>query len=221
LATGSPAVAGDARTVPAPALPGAPGGSPPGATSTVPGTNLSWTNTPGGPTTVTVAGPQPGRHGYRDFATAGNSPFVTAPVSYASGWDWYAPTDADIRTVSNVQPPPLQPAGTAQPGTSTNRTMASNANGSSAIAQTPLPGSTMPMAGAPTTVVAPPPASTTAAAPAQQPGTFQISSGAGLRPLFSFGQDRKQAELGYGIVGQPVAYVPGEGCRNFLRWLFP
>ncbi len=41
------------------------------------------------------------------------------------------------------------------------------------------------------------------------------------KPLFSFGQERKPVLLGQGIVGQPVAYVPGERFRNALRYIFP
>ena len=42
-----------------------------------------------------------------------------------------------------------------------------------------------------------------------------------IRPLLSFGQERNAVQVGQGILGQPVAYVPGQGVRNFIRYLFP
>ncbi len=41
------------------------------------------------------------------------------------------------------------------------------------------------------------------------------------RPLVSMGQENYNVQLGRGIVGQPVAYVPGQNIRNFFRYLFP
>lgn len=40
-------------------------------------------------------------------------------------------------------------------------------------------------------------------------------------PLLSFGQDRNPVQVGQGILGQPVAYVPGQHVRNWIRYLFP
>jgi hypothetical protein len=59
--------------------------------------------------------------------------------------------------------------------------------------------------------------------PAVLPPTFVApgASAAPIRPLLSFGQQYKPVELGRGIVGQPVAYVPGEPIRNFVRYIFP
>jgi hypothetical protein len=44
---------------------------------------------------------------------------------------------------------------------------------------------------------------------------------AGYRPLFTLGQEKNNAVLGRGIIGQPTAYVPGQCFRNFLRYLSP
>lgn len=46
-------------------------------------------------------------------------------------------------------------------------------------------------------------------------------SGVPRGPLISFGQDKNPVQIGQGIVGQPVAYVPGQRFRNWLRYIFP
>ncbi len=43
----------------------------------------------------------------------------------------------------------------------------------------------------------------------------------GPKPLFTLGQERNNVSLGQGIIGQPVAYVPGQYFRNFLRYISP
>jgi hypothetical protein len=40
-------------------------------------------------------------------------------------------------------------------------------------------------------------------------------------PLISFGQELNPVVVGQGLWGQPVAYVPGQKCRNCIRYLFP
>lgn len=40
-------------------------------------------------------------------------------------------------------------------------------------------------------------------------------------PLISFGQERNQVQVGPGLFGQPVAYVPGQTFRNWIRYIFP
>lgn len=56
--------------------------------------------------------------------------------------------------------------------------------------------------------------------PNQAPGLYSPNN-SGFRPLLGFGQDRYNVQLGRGIIGQPVAYVPGQPFRNFLRYIFP
>ena len=46
-----------------------------------------------------------------------------------------------------------------------------------------------------------------------------IPGPAGYRPLLSFGQERYPVQIGQGIFGQPVAYVPGQSFRNALRYI--
>ncbi len=57
--------------------------------------------------------------------------------------------------------------------------------------------------------------------PNQAPSGIYSPNNSGFRPLFGFGQDNYNVQLGRGIIGQPVAYVPGQAFRNFLRYIFP
>jgi hypothetical protein len=57
--------------------------------------------------------------------------------------------------------------------------------------------------------------------PNQAPTGIYSPNNSGFRPLFGFGQDSFNVQLGRGIIGQPVAYVPGQPFRNFLRYIFP
>jgi hypothetical protein len=48
-------------------------------------------------------------------------------------------------------------------------------------------------------------------------------SGAGVPggALISFGQQANSVVVGQGLFGQPVAYVPGQTFRNWVRYVFP
>ncbi len=48
-----------------------------------------------------------------------------------------------------------------------------------------------------------------------------LPGSAGYRPLLSFGQGANPVQVGQGILGQPVAYVPGQFFRNALRYISP
>ena len=54
-----------------------------------------------------------------------------------------------------------------------------------------------------------------------QVGSLYSSNNSGFRPLFGFGQENYNVQVGRGIYGQPVAYVPGQRVRNFFRYIFP
>jgi hypothetical protein len=57
--------------------------------------------------------------------------------------------------------------------------------------------------------------------PGQYPGLYS-NNNSGYRELITFPwQENVNVNLGRGIFGQPVAYVPGQGVRNFLRYIFP
>lgn len=57
--------------------------------------------------------------------------------------------------------------------------------------------------------VAIPPPGTTVSPPSAAPASS----------LVTFGQERLPVQVGQGLWGQPVAYVPGQRCRNWLRYL--
>jgi len=46
-------------------------------------------------------------------------------------------------------------------------------------------------------------------------------TGVPSRSLISFGQERYPVQVGPGLFGQPVAYVPGQKFRNWIRYIFP
>ena len=72
----------------------------------------------------------------------------------------------------------------------------------------------------PQAYVAPP---TQIAAPSILPNGFTQPQGAGIPrgALISFGQASNPVQVGQGIIGQPVAYVPGQRLRNWIRYIFP
>jgi len=47
------------------------------------------------------------------------------------------------------------------------------------------------------------------------------ASSAPVPSLFTLGQQRHPVEVGQGLWGQPKAYVPGQGIRNWMRYFFP
>ncbi len=71
---------------------------------------------------------------------------------------------------------------------------------------------------APTAQVAPPVAGVPVIPDAS---TMPKGSGVPRHSLISFGQDRNPIVVGQGILGQPVAYVPGQPVRNWIRYVFP
>lgn len=54
--------------------------------------------------------------------------------------------------------------------------------------------------------------------PVAQPLAYP-SSAAPARSLITFGQEQYAVQVGQGLWGQPVAYVPGQWMRNWLRYL--
>jgi hypothetical protein len=72
-----------------------------------------------------------------------------------------------------------------------------------------IPSSTtvVPPSGVTVTTTTPPPPVATTPAPA--------------RALMDFGQTQNVVQIGKGLWGQPKAYVPGQNCRNWLRYFFP
>ncbi len=71
------------------------------------------------------------------------------------------------------------------------------------------------------------------AAPAQMPAMTpmnsaltgrplsQAATGAPANALFTLGQSNYSVQVGQGLWGQPVAYVPGQRVRNWIRYMSP
>ncbi len=84
---------------------------------------------------------------------------------------------------------------------------------------------------APPAYIAPPapvgPPTVIAPVPSGAPGLFPgatlgaAPTGAPAGSLLSFGQERYPVQVGQGLFGQPVAYVPGQKFRNWIRYFFP
>jgi hypothetical protein len=80
-----------------------------------------------------------------------------------------------------------------------------------------------PPAAAPPAVALPPEIPSAATIPPVSvfPPVAQSVTAAPARALISFGQERNVVQVGQGLWGQPVAYVPGQHLRNWLRYLSP
>ncbi len=53
------------------------------------------------------------------------------------------------------------------------------------------------------------------------PVTRPSAPGVPKKPLVNLGQNKNAVVVGQGIIGQPVAYVPGQCIRNWMRYIFP
>jgi hypothetical protein len=85
----------------------------------------------------------------------------------------------------------------------------------------------------PNFVATPPPTAYVTPAPVMAPAAIGNSvvipdasmmpkgSGVPRHGLVNLGQTRNPVVVGQGIIGQPVAYVPGQPMRNWIRWVFP
>lgn len=74
------------------------------------------------------------------------------------------------------------------------------------------PAATVPMATVPAEVAVP-------VATTTVPTNAKL--GMPMRSLVTFGQENKPVTVGQGVVGQPVAYVPGQPIRNWIRYFMP
>lgn len=69
-------------------------------------------------------------------------------------------------------------------------------------------------------LVVSPPVTTSAPLFTSPPGTIiNPPSAAPVGSLVTFGQEKLPLQIGQGLWGQPVAYVPGQRCRNWLRYM--
>ncbi|TWU16518.1 hypothetical protein [Allorhodopirellula heiligendammensis] len=134
------------------------------------------------------------------YATMADCRLITPPSSYTamSPYGGTCGSVAPTNYASPYTPPPAQIAAPAAmpPMTVSPPVTVSPPSTVSSTVTIPPPMTVPPSA----TVVSPP-----AAAP--------------VGSLVTFGQETLPVQVGQGLWGQPVAYVPGQRCRNWLRYL--
>ena len=69
--------------------------------------------------------------------------------------------------------------------------------------------------------VAGPPQVASTVASGLVPVTRPSAPGIPKKPLINLGQNKNAVVVGQGIIGQPVAYVPGQCIRNWIRYISP
>ncbi len=152
---------------------------------------------------------------------------ATAPNTFAPAPRSSLPTNSPIASTLDYQPIPQPQLGNTY-ATVDNCSCISPPSGYTAASVgcgSPVnyaaPGYAPATGYAPTTGYIAPPSQI--AAPFAAPGQFTAISGnaAPLPSLFTLGQQNNPVQVGQGIIGQPVAYVPGQTIRNFFRYLFP
>lgn len=128
------------------------------------------------------------------FATLGNCRNISAPSGYQSDRiPTYAPDPGSI----------TQASATGYGGPAT--TVPAAPTVLPPVSVTPLAQATPGFIAAPT--------------PVAFGGQTIVPGPAKYQPLLSFGQERYPVQVGQGIFGQPVAYVPGQSIRNCIRYL--
>ncbi len=138
-----------------------------------------------------VAPPQLSNGGY---ATMADCRLITPPSSY-SAMSPYGDTCGSVAPTNYASPYNPFPAQISAP------------------AVMPPMAASPPVAAAPSITTLPPvitpPVTSLIAAPSAAP----------VGSLVTFGQETLPVQVGQGLWGQPVAYVPGQRCRNWLRYL--
>lgn len=179
-----------------------------------------------GPVAVPIGGdyaPLPQPQLTTGYATLGNCRNVSGPSGYnADRIPTYAPSAGCVTPAAATAPylAPTGPVGAAPVPTTTVLPP---------VATTPVAGSyPQPPIGAYPNAAYPgaigvPPYGVAPAAPATTPygGMTVIPGQSKYHPLVSMGQQQHPVQVGQGILGQPKAYVPGQGVRNFIRYLTP
>lgn len=189
-----------------------------------------------GPVTVPIGGdyaPLPQPQLTTGYATLGNCRNVSGPSGYnADRIPTYAPSAGCVTPAAATAPylAPTGPVGAAPVGAApvpmtTVLPPVATTPVAGGYPQTPLgtypnaaiPGATYPGA------IGVAPYGVTPAAPATTPygGMTVIPGQSKYHPLVSMGQQQHPVQVGQGILGQPKAYVPGQGVRNFIRYLTP
>ncbi|MFG0254754.1 MAG: hypothetical protein ACF787_06605 [Rhodopirellula sp. JB053] len=158
----------------------------------------------------------------RSLPTPGSVPNSGAPSTFNSGGLSSSP--GPIADYQPVAPPQLSNGGFATASDCRLITPASNYSAMSPYGDTCGCGDVMPTGYAGTYV--PPPAQIPAPAAMPSytvtpPPTTAVTtppSAAPVGSLVTFGQETLPVQVGQGLWGQPVAYVPGQRFRNWLRY---
>lgn len=156
------------------------------------------------------------------YATLGNCRNVSGPSGYnADRIPTYAPSAGGVTPAAATAPylAPTGPVGAAPVPTTTVLPP---------VATTPVVGSypqppigTYPNAAYPGAIGVAPYGAAPAPATTPYGGMTVIPGQSKYHPLVSMGQQQHPVQVGQGILGQPKAYVPGQGVRNFIRYLTP
>lgn len=156
--------------------------------------------------------------------TLPQSPIVAAPPARTQT---IIPSPSDLTPIA---PPQISSGGFATVSNCANVTGPSTYSAASGIGcgQTGYvaPTAYAPTAYAPTLVAPPNPATLVPTTP--PPGVIAAptlppapANAAPIGPLLTFGQASNPVQVGPGLFGQPKAYVPGQGLRNWLRYFTP
>ena len=181
--------------------------------------------------------------GFRERFFRGTEPVRQVQFQSPSG---FAPVPSNLvpsnPVPTNLPGPALPPASDLQPvappqlgggfATSANTNLVTNPSDYPAMAVGLGPcggvGGVPPGYLAPTSYTGPVPTEVPAAAVMPPPVAVPpivvappVATGAPAGSLVSFGQETYPLQLGQGLWGQPVAYVPGQGVRNWFRYLSP
>lgn len=195
----------DPRNLSAPQLPGGGFDFPSGVG---PGVSAEGVRTDGGVTAAPGQGMAPDARS--PGGGAGSVPRTLPPAGFGSG------------SSGDYAPIPAPQLGQVRYATVDDCALVSRPSGY--VARTGFPCGTPVATSSPFTYSVPP---AQIAAPVALPPSGSVIGGIGtgrpgpLPPLFTLGQERNPVQVGQGLWGQPVAYVPGQGVRNFIRYWFP
>jgi hypothetical protein len=178
-----------------------------------------------GPVAVPIGGdyaPLPQPQLTTGYATLGNCRNVSGPSGYnADRIPTYAPSAGCVTPASATAPylAPTGPVGAAPIPTTTVLPPVATTPVAGSYPQPPI--GTYPNVAYPGAIGVAPYGAAPAPATTPYGGMTVIPGQSKYHPLVSMGQQQHPVQVGQGILGQPKAYVPGQGVRNFIRYLTP
>ena len=178
-----------------------------------------------GPVAVPIGGdyaPLPQPQLTTGYATLGNCRNVSGPSGYnADRIPTYAPSAGCVAPASATAPylAPTGPVGAAPIPTTTVLPPVATTPVAGSYPQPPI--GTYPNVAYPGAIGVAPYGAAPAPGTTPYGGMTVIPGQSKYHPLVSMGQQQHPVQVGQGILGQPKAYVPGQGVRNFIRYLTP